>query len=79
MKDQAMPSRLGIGVLILGIILVSANLRAPLTGVGPLIADIRDGAGIGNTAAGMLTTLPLLAFAAFSLLAPKIARRIGIE
>lgn len=66
-------------LLILGIILLASTLRAPLTAVGPLIGFIRDDTGISNTFAGLLTTFPLLAFAFFSPLAPKLARRFGTE
>ncbi|WP_078412017.1 MFS transporter [Priestia abyssalis] len=66
-------------MLILGIIFAAANLRAPLTSVGPVIETIRRDMGMSNTAAEMLTTLPLLAFALFSPFAPKIARRFGLE
>ncbi|MDQ0247379.1 CP family cyanate transporter-like MFS transporter [Bacillus fengqiuensis] len=72
-------SRIGMWVLILGIIFAAANLRAPLTSVGPIIETIRRDMGMSNTAAGMLTTLPLLAFALFSPFAPKMARRFGLE
>ncbi len=64
-------------VLVLGIIFVAANLRAPLTSVGPLVGTIRDALGISNTLAGMITSLPLLAFAFLSPVAPKLARRLG--
>lgn len=66
-------------LLILGIIFVGANLRAPLTSVGPLVGFIKDDLGISNTLAGILTTLPLIAFALLSPFAPKLARRFGIE
>ncbi|TXK76718.1 MFS transporter [Paenibacillus sp. N3.4] len=64
-------------LLVLGIILIAANLRAPLTSIGPLIGTIRHELGISNTLAGLITTLPLLAFAILSPLAPKLARRYG--
>ncbi|MFC6232186.1 CynX/NimT family MFS transporter [Paenibacillus allorhizosphaerae] len=64
-------------MLVLGMILIAANLRAPLTSVGPLVTTIRNALGISNTTAGMITTLPLLAFAFLSPLAPKLARRFG--
>ena len=64
---------------MIGIILLAANLRVPITSVGPLIALIRDDLLISNTIAGALTTLPLLAFAFISPFAPKIAKRLGIE
>ncbi|MFB5193328.1 CynX/NimT family MFS transporter [Neobacillus sp. KR4-4] len=76
-KRASLP--LGIWVLILGIIFAGANLRAPLTSVGPIIETIRQDTGMSHTLAGMLTTLPLLAFALFSPLAPKISRRVGLE
>lgn len=72
-------TRVGIALLVLSILLVSANLRAPITGLSPLIDDIRSDTGIGNASTGMLTTLPLIAFAVFALIAPKIAKQIGIE
>ncbi|OCA81302.1 transporter [Bacillus wudalianchiensis] len=65
--------------LIAGILLIGANLRAPLTSVGPLVPAIRDSLGITNAVAGTITTLPLLAFALLSPFAPKISRRFGIE
>lgn len=68
-----------IGLLIIGIILVGANLRAPLTSVGPLVSSIRDSLGISNTLAGTITTVPLLAFAFLSPVVPKLARRFGME
>jgi MFS transporter, CP family, cyanate transporter len=70
---------MGIWVLLLGIIFAGANLRAPLTSVGPIIETIRQDTGMSHTIAGMLTTLPLLSFAFFSPLAPKISRRFGLE
>ncbi|WP_164215894.1 CynX/NimT family MFS transporter [Virgibacillus sp. YIM 98842] len=55
----------GWGMLI-GVLLIAANLRAPLTSIGALLPYIRDDLAISHTAAGSLTTLPLLAFAAVS-------------
>lgn len=67
------------GLLFLGIIFVSFNLRPAITSVGPLVGFIREDTGISNSFAGLLTTLPLLAFAAISPFAPKIAKKIGSE
>lgn len=58
---------------------MAANLRAPITGVGPLVGTIRDSTGISSTLAGVLTALPVFAFAAASPIAPGIAGRFGIE
>jgi len=76
-QKKAAPS--SIGLLILGIIVIAANLRAPLTSVGPLVSSIRDDVHISNTLAGLITTVPLLAFALLSPLVPKLGRRYGVE
>jgi MFS transporter, CP family, cyanate transporter len=66
-------------LVALGCLLIAANLRPAITTVGPLIDDIRADTGMSSAAAGLLTALPLLMFAAISPLAPRWARRIGIE
>ena len=70
-------SFLRAGLLVAGIVIAGANLRAALTSVGPLVGEIRADTGISGGAAGLLTTLPLICFAALSLLAPVLARRFG--
>jgi CP family cyanate transporter-like MFS transporter len=64
-------------LLILGIILISINLRTSIASVGPLIPFIREDLGISNGLAGFLTTLSLLTFAVFSLFAPSIGKKLG--
>ncbi|MFD0715270.1 CynX/NimT family MFS transporter [Paenibacillus sp. GCM10027626] len=66
-------------LLVLGIVLIALNLRAPLTAVGPLIGSIREAIGLSNAVAGTLTTVPLLAFALLSPFAPALARKLGVE
>lgn len=65
--------------LIAGMLCIAMALRAPVTGVAPLIGMIREQLGLSSTAAGMLITLPLLAFAVVSLFAAGLARRFGLE
>ena len=65
--------------LILGILLIAANLRGPITSVAPLLDSIRSSLDLTATQAGLLTTLPLLAFALMSPLSSKIGHRIGLE
>ncbi|WP_433065554.1 MFS transporter [Dactylosporangium sp. CS-033363] len=60
-------------------LLIGAVGRAPITSVGPLVADIRHDLGLSSAATGLLTAVPLLAFGVFSLVAPRIAGRIGLE
>lgn len=66
-------------LLILGIVFFAANLRAPLTSVGPVIGEISLVLSLSNTAAGLLTTIPLLAFGFLSSFIPRISQRFGME
>jgi CP family cyanate transporter-like MFS transporter len=61
------------------VVLVALNLRPAVVGVGPLLADIRADEALTATAAGVLTALPVLCFGALAPVAPRLARRIGIE
>jgi MFS transporter, CP family, cyanate transporter len=67
------------GLLAALILLLASNLRAALTSVGPLVGEIRAEEGISHGVAGLITTVPLLAFAAMSSQAPRLARRYGVE
>lgn len=80
-KIQTGTKQLATGqtLLIIGIIFVAFNLRPAITAVGPLIGFIREDLQLSSGVAGLITTLPLLAFAALSFLAPKIGRKLGNE
>jgi CP family cyanate transporter-like MFS transporter len=67
------------GLLAASILLLASNLRAALTSVGPLVGEIRADTGISHGLAGLVTTVPLLAFSAMSSQAPRLARRYGVE
>ena len=77
--DSKKKNNIKTWLLIVGVLLISANLRAPLTSVGSVISFIREDLGISNALAGSITTLPLLAFALFSPVVPKIAAKSGME
>ena len=66
-------------LLVVALVLLAANLRPALTSVAPLIGQIRADTSITNGVAGLLTALPLLAFSALSPIAPRLARRFGME
>lgn len=66
-------------LLIAGILLIAASLRAPFTSVAPVLGMIRESFSLGTAEAGLLTTLPILAFAAVSPFAVLIARAVGME
>ncbi len=66
-------------LLIAGILMIATTLRVTFTGAAPLLDAIRADYGLSTAQTGMLTTLPLLAFALISPLAAGVARRIGME
>ncbi|NWA74250.1 MFS transporter [Serratia proteamaculans] len=66
-------------LLIAGIMLVAANLRAALTSVGPLLEQIQQQLSLSATSAGLLNSLPLILFAVLSPVTPSLAKRMGIE
>ena len=49
------------------LILIGANLRAPITSLGPVLADIQTDLHLTGAGAGLLNALPLLVFAVLSL------------
>ncbi|EPP1572901.1 MFS transporter [Campylobacter lari] len=51
---------------ILVVITLALNLRAPITSIGPMIEYIQEYYNINSALAGMLTTLPLIAFGLIS-------------
>jgi CP family cyanate transporter-like MFS transporter len=63
---------------LIALLLIAANLRPSLTSVGPLLKTIQDELSLSATAAGLLTSLPLLAFAGCAPLA-RLARQHGPE
>lgn len=65
--------------LLLGVLLIAANLRAPITSLGPVLDQLQQYFAFSAAAAGFLNALPLLMFASASPLAPWLTRRFGLE
>lgn len=66
-------------LVLLGVLAVALNLRPALTSLAPLLGRIQEQTGLGASAAGLLTTAPVLCLGLFGPLAPWLARRIGSE
>lgn len=66
-------------LLVAGILLIAACLRAPFTNVPPVLSIIQAVFGLSTVQASILTTLPLLAFAGISPFAAVFAREYGLE
>ena len=78
MKRATASPSLTAGYGLFVFFLLVANLRPALTSLGPLLGTIRSSLGLSDTAVGLLPTLPLLIFAALSLLA-RFGEAYGIE
>ncbi|KAB1931742.1 MFS transporter [Micromonospora sp. ALFpr18c] len=66
------------GALVLaGMLLVALNLRAVVTSLGALLDEVRDGLGLSGAMAGLVTTLPTIAFAGLGALTPWLVRRVA--
>jgi CP family cyanate transporter-like MFS transporter len=72
-------TRGGLVLLVVAIVLVALNQRPAVVGVAPVLTDLRADTGLSSAMAGLLTTLPVLCFGAFAPVAPRLARRIGLE
>jgi CP family cyanate transporter-like MFS transporter len=64
-------------VLMSAMLLAALNLRTAVTSVGPVLDELELDIGLSSTLAGILTTLPVIIFAAFGSLTPRFARRLG--
>lgn len=65
--------------MLLGVVVLAFNLRPAAVSVGPLLAEIRTAVGLSSAGAGVLTSLPVLAFSGFGALTPRIARLVGLN
>ncbi|RSN64829.1 MULTISPECIES: CynX/NimT family MFS transporter [Actinomadura] len=62
-----------------GLVLLTVNLRAAITGISPVLGELRDAFGLSGVGVSVLTTLPVLCLGVFASLAPVLARRLGTE
>jgi CP family cyanate transporter-like MFS transporter len=72
-------SRAAGALLVAAIVAVALNQRPAVVSVSPVLRDIRTDTGISAALAGLLTTVPVLCFGAFAPIAPRLARRFGLE
>lgn len=66
-------------LLLVAVLLLSANLRAPLTSVGVLLPSINDDLQLSAFATSIIAILPLLAFSFASLFAAPVSTKIGLN
>ena len=66
-------------LLAVAVLIIAANLRASIAGVGPLLAQIAEDLGTTEAALGLLAAIPLIAFAVVSPLAHGLSTRLGMS
>lgn len=65
--------------MLLGIVVLAFNLRPAAVSVGTVLSDVTGDLSMSGAQAGLLTSLPVLAFAMFGAAAPRVAVAIGIH
>lgn len=66
-------------LLLVAVLLLSANLRAPLTSIGVLLPAINSDLQLSAFAISIIAILPLLAFSFASLFAAPVSTKIGLN
>jgi CP family cyanate transporter-like MFS transporter len=74
LRGPLVPSAL----LVVAVLLVAANLRPAVTGLGPVLDEVRTGLGMPAGLVSVLTALPTICFGAVGFLAPPLTRRVGV-
>ena len=64
-------------LLVLAIVLTGFSMRTAVTSVGAVLVDLQRGLHASGLAAGWITTLPVLCFAAVGATGPWLIRRLG--
>ena len=67
----------GKALVVIGIVAVAFNLRPAAVSVGPVLQEIIRDLHMSPTTAGLLTSMPVIAFSVFGALAPSSARALA--
>lgn len=65
-------------LVTVAVVLAAFNLRPAVTSVGAVLRDLQASTGMSDSMAGVLTSVPVIAFGVVGLLAARFARRIGV-
>lgn len=73
------PTRRHAVLVLVALLALAFNLRPAASSVGPIVQEVEAGLGLSPASAGLLTSLPVLAFAVFGGLASWLASRLGVH
>ncbi|WP_240619432.1 MFS transporter [Blastococcus sp. TF02-8] len=65
----------GLALVAVAIVLTGLNLRTAVNSIGPVLEEIEQGLGLSSGLAGLLTSLPVLCFAALGFAGPPLSAR----
>ena len=77
--DRPAPLWAGRTIALLGILLVALSLRQAVAAISPIFDLVRVDIPLSSVAIGVIGMLPPILFAASGLIAPPVARRLGLE
>jgi CP family cyanate transporter-like MFS transporter len=66
-------------LLAAGLLLIALNLRIGVASVGPVLDSIERDLSMSSSVAGLLTSIPVVAFGAFAFLTPHLTRAVGLH
>jgi CP family cyanate transporter-like MFS transporter len=78
-EHRPLPLWAGRTAALLGIVLIALTLRQAVAGISPILGDIRVDIPLSSIDVGLLGTLPPILLAASGFIAPRVARRIGLD
>ncbi|MHA3704665.1 MFS transporter [Jatrophihabitans sp. YIM 134969] len=79
-QDAPRARHIGVGVLVGTAVVVTAlNLRPAVVGVSPLLPRIRADLTMSAPVAGLISTASIVFFGLMAPVAPRLARRFGLE
>ena len=73
------PTKALIVTVVIAILLLAINMRAPIIGFGAVAKLVQQDLGVTTKTIGLIGTIPVMAFASSSFVAPMLSRRIGLE
>lgn len=69
----------GSGSFLFVLLITAANLRTPITSIGPILENICQTFGLNPSQAGLLNFIPLLMFALLAPVSASMGNRFGLE
>lgn len=79
MSVATAPTKALIVTVVIAILLLAINMRAPIIGFGAVAKLVQQDLGLTTKTIGLIGTIPVMAFASSSFVAPMLSRRIGLE